>query len=213
MEHYRDVLMLILVLLVLAACGTAESPLAAAPTVPVPPSHTSLPIPPSQPPPTIDDTPSPARTIAPTGQGEANIVVPAATAGATSEPILGKPVTAIVHAATIGPAATSGPIVTPTSLRGPNTITMQDNQQILRLAVGDTFVLNLGPPYIWTVQVDERIVARVPGAAAPKDAQGVYKAIAPGQTALVATGIPACANAKPRCLLPDILFELMIIVE
>jgi hypothetical protein len=212
MKHYRHVLVLILVVLVLAACGTAESPLTAAPTPPIPASDTSLPTLPPQPAPTIEDTPSPDRTSAPTSQREANIVVPSATAGATSGPILGKAVTVIARAATSGPAATSAPIVTPTPLRGPSTITMQDNQQILHLAVGDTFVLNLGPPYIWNVQVDERILARVPGAA-PKDALDVYKAIAPGQTRLVATGIPACANVKPRCLLPDILFELTIVVK
>jgi len=118
-----------------------------------------------------------------------------------------------VRSATVGPAVTSGPVMTPTALHGPVTITSGDNLQTLYLAVGETFVLKLGAPMDWHVRVgDERIVAPIPNAVLAEGAQGVYKALAAGQTELLADGAASCRKAHPPCMMPDIVFRLTIVV-
>jgi hypothetical protein len=110
------------------------------------------------------------------------------------------------------PAVTGGPALSPTPLRGSVVVTLKDGRQALELAVGETFVLDLGARMTWTVEVDDRILARVEGAA-PAGTQGVYRAVAPGETQLLANGSPACAKATPPCQLPDILFTLRVVVR
>ena len=108
--------------------------------------------------------------------------------------------TGVVNPATI----TSLP--SPTLLRGPTTITVNDLQmgQTLYLAVGDTFTLDSsvsGPIRIG----DERVVAHA------TDAEGVYVAIATGQTELQVTH-DVCASV-PGCMAPVFLFILKIAVQ
>jgi hypothetical protein len=104
--------------------------------------------------------------------------------------------------------------LTPTPLQGPATIGIQDNQQTVYLAVGDTFQLKLGEQPTWTVQIEnEQIVARVRETATDSATQGVYKALTAGQTTLTATGEPACRQSRPACMLPSLLFRLTIVVR
>ncbi len=215
MKRYRRALALIFMMFVLAACGSAESPSAAAPTAPAPSlgappvaavAATDTPsIPSPQPAPTSSDAPAPAQTVA--------VIVPTSVV-ATNGPIISKQVTAIVRSATVGPAVTAGPVMTPTALHGPVTITSGDNLQTLHLAVGETFVLKLGAPMDWHVRVgDQRIVAPIPNAALPAGAQGVYRALAAGQTELLADGAAPCRKAHPPCMIRDMLFRLTIVVQ
>jgi hypothetical protein len=142
------------------------------------------------------------------------VIIAPTSVVATNGPIVGKQVTAIVRSATVGPAVTLGPVMTPTALHGPVTITSDDNLQTLHLAVGETFVLKLGAPMDWHVRVgDERIVAPIPNAALPVGTQGVYKALAAGQTELLADGEAPCRKAHPPCMIPDMLFRLTIVVR
>jgi len=116
--------------------------------------------------------------------------------------------------ATAGTMGTAGSEVTPSPLTGPVTITVKDNQQTLNLRVGDSFTLDLGALFIWDVQIgDQQIIARVSDQHATDGAPQRYKAFAPGQTALRATGDPRCRRAQPACMAPSISFHLTIIVQ
>jgi len=122
-------------------------------------------------------------------------------------------ITAIAQGGAVSSAVTVGPALTPTPLRGPASITLQDNNQTLRLVVGDNFELKLGGEWNWQVTIgDEGVVAQVPDAEVAKEAQGVYKALAQGQAELTADGDPVCRQSRPPCMLPSILFRLTVIV-
>jgi hypothetical protein len=113
----------------------------------------------------------------------------------------------------IGPANPDDLGVTPTPLVGPRTIAIQDNQQTLELAVGDRFEVQLGNPIIWTVAVgDEQVIARTSNAV-DANSQGIYQALAPGETMLTAQGEAPCRRSQPACMLPDMLFQLKVVVR
>ncbi len=84
------------------------------------------------------------------------------------------------------------PPTSPTALRGPTTITLNDLQmgQTLYPAVGDTFKLDesvSGPAHLR----DDRMVAPVP------DASGVYKALTTGQMDLEVVVDPCAGWNQP----------------
>jgi hypothetical protein len=216
----------LLAMLALAACGTPDAPVAAAPTAAPPPSEaataimppaTSVPpapvIGPSAYPAPLDETPRsyPAPpTDTPTPLDQATDTTPAAQSGGGA----GVAITAVAQGQVVAQTVPPGPQPTPTPLRGPATIGMQDHEQTLYLGVGETFQLKLGSQLIWTVQIeDERIVTRVPDAATNAETQGVYKALAAGQTTLMATGDPACRQSTPACMMPSFAFQLHIVVR
>jgi len=92
-------------------------------------------------------------------------------------------------------------------------ITVKDNQQTLALTVGQIFTLDLGAVFTWDIQIgDPQIIARVADPNATDGAPQRYRALAPGQTELRATGDPRCRRAQPACMLPSIVFHLTIIV-
>ncbi len=83
-----------------------------------------------------------------------------------------------------------------TSASGSTQVTLADNGTSITLKVGQTFLLDLGAQYNWEVSViDPSIVSRVVGITVIRGAQGVYRALAPGTTTLVATGTPACSQS------------------
>ena len=107
--------------------------------------------------------------------------------------------------------ATPAASATPEAIRQ---VTLNDDGQTLIFPVGAEFLLKLGWDYDWTVQVDNRaVVSRVLNIAVVREAQGVYTAHAPGQTDLVATGIPTCRHATPPCDLPDRTFGIHLVFE
>jgi hypothetical protein len=183
----------------LASCGRAEDLSTVKPTAP------------QEPAPSTADATAPPATDAPTSTAAI------AASSSTATPQQGG--VPIVRQATVGPATTGLPLSTLAAQqpspppRTPGVVTRDDNQRTIHLAVGETFTLQLGQLYNWTVQIaDERVLARVADRGAGPDAQGVYRALAPGQTLLEAQGDPVCWSATPACMLPSIAFSVRIVV-
>ena len=93
-------------------------------------------------------------------------------------------------------------------------MTLADNGTSVRLYVGQTFLLNLGDQYDWTVNVtDPSILSRRVNITVIRGAQGVYDALKAGTTTLSATGDPLCRQSKPACAMPSMAFEVTVVVE
>lgn len=181
------ILPLVLITLTLAACGSAGSPGAA-----------------------VSGTGTPTAPVVNTAQLTPPAIVATVQSGAA-----GGQGGASGGVSGGGVAATEGAAPpTPTPLRGPVTISIEDLRagQTLYLAVGDTFVLDSS--VTGQVQIgDADIIARVEDAADPGRAQGSYRAIAPGKTELQITESPDCLTASPPCLAPGALLVLNIEVQ
>ena len=89
------------------------------------------------------------------------------------------------------------PTPTPPLLVSPSEITLADDRGTTQVTVGASFVVRLAEPpafagrmsATWQLSVaDPTILEEVPNAAAPPDAQGVYRAINSGTTTLYAVG-------------------------
>jgi len=110
------------------------------------------------------------------------------------------------------PAGTPNPSGGPTQAGG-LVITRANNGQTITLHVGDRFVLSLGDEYQWTVDItDQTVLHRVVNITPLRGSQGVYEALKPGATQLIAAGDPACRQSKPPCMLPSYSFELNVTV-
>lgn len=95
-----------------------------------------------------------------------------------------------------------------------NVVTLEDQGKTINLAVGESFLLNLGDGYFWGVEIsDQNVVSRVMNIAVVGGAQGVYQAQQPGTVTLSAVGDPVCGQAKPPCGMPSILFTITIVVS
>lgn len=94
-------------------------------------------------------------------------------------------------------------------------ITLKDQGQILRLKVGQRFLLYLGADtYDWTVDIDNQaVVSRVMGVMVIRGAQGLFEARSPGTTTLTTTGDPLCRQSQPACAMPSLLFRVTLVVE
>lgn len=91
------------------------------------------------------------------------------------------------------------------------TITLDNDQQTLRLKAGQRFLLQLGEGYNWTLALtDESVAARVKNYTVVRGAQGVYETLKPGTTTLTADGEPGCRQSKPACMMPNRRFTLTI---
>jgi hypothetical protein len=91
-------------------------------------------------------------------------------------------------------------------------VTAADNGTILRLAVGQQFLLNLGSAADWAVTVaDQQIVQRVIGVLVIRGAQGIYEARTAGTTSLSAVGSPPCTSGI--CPLYRLGFRVTITVS
>jgi hypothetical protein len=96
------------------------------------------------------------------------------------------------------------------------TITRANDGQVIALAVGETFALNLQPDrgYRWTVHIaDPTVVTAAPGAGRTSGVGILFAAVAPGLTTLTATGDPACRTTYPPCELPSLTFQLQMVVH
>lgn len=148
---------------------------------------------------------------------------PSSTAGTASVP---PPTATPPLAATVvaPPAATVGqqtgpppPTPPPADVAPPGStpeITLADDGRTLQLAVSQEFLLKLGGGWDWQVEVSDPAVLRpVVDAQVPADAQGLYRAIAPGQATLTAAGDPPCRKTRPPCMMPSRIFSLAIVVR
>ncbi len=99
-------------------------------------------------------------------------------------------------------------------LRGTVSITLAIDNQTLTLRVGETFILNLGEGYEWTVNIDDpTVVSRIPNILVIRGAQGIYQAHSTGQANLTASGEPSCRKTQPPCQAPSRLFRLTVVVK
>jgi hypothetical protein len=97
---------------------------------------------------------------------------------------------------------------------GGRTITLADDGGTIELAIGERFLLDLGPEFDWTPAIaDPSIVDRVRNITVIAGAQGIYEAKAAGRTTLTATGDPPCRKSTPPCAAPSRLFTLSLIVR
>jgi hypothetical protein len=205
-------LLALLAVLGLAACGVSNAPTGTLPVAPTlivstQPIRSDIPTPPPY-------ATAPAPTSAPTVASESNIPTPPPYATVSPAPIIPTAGSGVSGVAVVGPRFTDGPEETATPLNGPVTITIKDNQQTLALTVGEIFTLDLGALFTWEVQIgDQQIIARVPDPNATDGAPQRYRALAPGRTELRATGDPRCRRAQPACMMPSILFHLTISIK
>jgi len=211
-SHLRWMLILLLPL-VLAACGTADTGGSAASsgdqsTAAAPAGSASASSDQST---TIVAVTTIADTAAP-----ASTPVAAAEPAAPTQPESAVTVIAPVSsgssvAGTPGQPVNTGP--SPTPLQGPQTITLADDGQTLQLHTGDRFTLQLGESYNWMPQVaNPTIVRRLPQYAMIRGAQGIYQAMAPGTTRLAANGSAKCIQGQ-MCSMLVRLFRLTIVVS
>ncbi len=137
-------------------------------------------------------------------------VQPAAAESATAFP-------AVVSATAVRTSPGMSATPAPTSSAGApavRIITLADDGTTLRLGIGMTFLLRLGSDFDWTVRVaDPTIVAREVNVLVVRGAQGIYRALKPGTTALTAQGDPPCRKAQPPCGAPSRLFHITIAVQ
>jgi len=97
---------------------------------------------------------------------------------------------------------------------GPS-VTLEDGDKTLTLRVGERFLLFLkSPTHTWTViQFDSAVIRKAADAQLIQGAQGVFEAVGPGQTELVAKGELPCHSADPPCFALTLGFQLKIVVE
>ncbi len=110
--------------------------------------------------------------------------------------------------------------VTPTASGGtsdPGTIgniTLANNGQTITLHVDQTFLLDLGLGYTWSLNLDnQNVISRVPNISVIRGAQGIYRAHQPGTATLTATGDPECRQSTPPCAVASVVFTLHINVQ
>ncbi len=93
-------------------------------------------------------------------------------------------------------------------------VTLQDNNSVIHLNVGQSFLLKLGETYDWNISIDNQtVISRVMNVMVIRGAQGLYNAHNPGETILMATGDPQCRSTVPACEMPSILFKIDIIIS
>lgn len=93
-------------------------------------------------------------------------------------------------------------------------ITPEDNDKLIDIKKGESFVVKLDSGYDWRISIDNQTVAdsdysdiRYSGS------QGVYRAHNSGQAILTGVGDPSCLSLEPPCMSPSILFQLNINVK
>ncbi len=109
----------------------------------------------------------------------------------------------------VPPAPTTSP-----APAGSLSVTLDDQGKTLSMAVGDSFLLNLGDVYNWDVSIsDQAVLSRVIGITVIRGAQGIYQAHQAGTVTLTASGDPQCQQSQPPCAMPSMLFSVTIVVK
>lgn len=95
------------------------------------------------------------------------------------------------------------------------TVTLDDFNKTIELAVGDKFLLNLSrSPYKWTATSQNPAIVKLNTDALPvMGAIGIFEAVHSGQTDLIAIGELACHNSTPPCLAPSLYFQVTLVVK
>lgn len=92
-------------------------------------------------------------------------------------------------------------------------VTLADSGGTIRMRVGQSFLLNLGTEGRLVTIADQNVVSRLINIAVVRGAQGVYKALGPGQTTLDALGPSLCPTATPAYSAPQRVFRVIIAVD
>lgn len=101
-----------------------------------------------------------------------------------------------------------------TPLPSGSEITLANDGETITLNVGDSVLLRLGDEYAWSVSVEDmNVVRRVIGVSVVRGAQGLFRANAPGQTTISASGDPVCRAQQPACALPSRFFRVTLVVQ
>src|SRR5437660_1414196 len=106
-------------------------------------------------------------------------------------------------------------VVPPKNAQGV-TITMGDDGRQVRIKPGQTILFALDDVSYdyWTITfAGPAILATQPDASLPPHTQALYKAIAPGQTTMIARGDLKCAKANPPCQIFPQDFQIHVTVE
>jgi hypothetical protein len=123
------------------------------------------------------------------------------------------------------PTLTPTPVITPTITRTPDPdpgfyyggigliVTLDYVGQTIKVKKQESFILQLGDAYTWGLKFDPAIISRNMKIMPEIGQQGVFIARERGHTILKAVGEPACLQEKPPCALPDVLFQVLFIVE
>ena len=82
---------------------------------------------------------------------------------------------------------------------------MHENGSTIDVTVGTLVTLSLDPGYQWSANTSNEGVLGPEG--------GMYRAVAPGEATLTATGNPECYTASPPCLAPSVLFTVRVVVH
>lgn len=134
-----------------------------------------------------------------------------------------QPAPVAVEVGTAVPGVVSQPLsemtpVTPTPITadasGQTIITRDAQGQTINMAVGQSFLLQLGEGYTWDIVIsDQSVLDRDKNIAVVKGAQGVYEALKAGTVTVSASGDPLCRQSKPACGMPSIQVEFTVIVK
>jgi predicted secreted protein len=94
------------------------------------------------------------------------------------------------------------------------TVTSADNDKLINIKKGESFVVKLDNNYNWRINIDNQTVIdsdysdiRYSGS------QGVYKANNSGQATITGIGDPLCRASEPPCMSPSIVFQSHIKVK
>jgi len=115
-----------------------------------------------------------------------------------------------------GPPAVIGPPPPPSTLSVPppglgRLITEADDRGTIALNVGDRVLLALDGPYTWKVTVADPSVLAQADDPTPPGSQGIFQALAVGQTTLTAVGSPICPPGQACAQLVRV-FNLALVV-
>ena len=134
---------------------------------------------------------------------------------ATTLPIVAETLTSSISAVIVPTSTNTANTVPQIQNTTSYTVVLGDNSKTFNLHVGDSLLLNLGADvYDWDVSIDDQsVVSLRMGVLVIQGAQGLYDAHAPGTAIFTAAGNPKCHSATPPCMMPSILFRVMIIVQ
>lgn len=93
-------------------------------------------------------------------------------------------------------------------------ITLEDVGKTLTMRTQGGFLLRLGEEFNWSVTVTPSDVITLNSKVSLEPGeQGVYIARKRGSAVLQAIGEPVCLAYDPPCSLPNVLFEMNVLVE
>ncbi len=131
----------------------------------------------------------------------------------TSDPSTGSNISSgLTTGGTINSTVSVTPLTPDSS--GSLTITPDNNGRTVLMKAGQSFVLELGDIYNWTIAIDnQNIISREVNIMPLRGSQGVFDAHQAGTTTLQASGDPLCRQSQPACMSPSVIFTITITVK